>query len=193
MVFSTQSKMASKILKPEFFDRSSVVVARDLLGKYLVRRVDSKTEASKIVETESYEGLEDKASHASLGQTARNAPMFSRAGTIYVYFTYGMHWMLNIVCGKSGHPAAVLIRGIEGCIGPARLTKKLNIDKNLNGKMLGKESGLWVIDKTNKTDRTDTRLKIMRTPRVGVVYAGPVWSKKLYRFILRSNGSLEPC
>src|SRR3989344_3170907 len=111
--------MKRKILKSCFFDRSSVIVAKDLLGKYLVR----DGVAYKIIETEAYEGLEDKASHASRGQTLRNTPMFGPPGTIYVYFTYGIHWMLNIVCGKEGYPSAILIRGVEGCIGPARLTK----------------------------------------------------------------------
>src|SRR4051812_3049610 len=108
----------TRSLKSSFFDRNSIEVSKDLLGKYLVRRIGKKTLIFKIIETEAYEGPDDKASHASRGQTPRNIPMFGNPGTIYVYFTYGMHWMLNIVCGKKGHPAAVLIRGIEECIGP---------------------------------------------------------------------------
>jgi DNA-3-methyladenine glycosylase len=169
----------NKILKPDFFDRNSVVVAKDLIGKYLVREQGGKTIASKIVEVEAYEGLLDKASHAHRGQTTRNTPMFSDPGTIYVYFTYGMHWMLNISCGKKGHPAAVLIRGLEDCIGPARITKKLGIDKMLSGKMLGKKSGLWIEER-----KAENKLKIKRTPRIGINSAGPIWTKKLYRFVL---------
>ncbi len=165
------------ILKNNFFDRSSVIVAKDLIGKYLVRKVDGKIVRSKIIETEAYEGLNDKASHAHRGKTPRNTPMFSKPGTIYVYFTYGMHWMLNITCGKVGYPAAVLIRGVDVAIGPARLTKKLRIDKSLNGKTLGRTSGLWIEDSNEK-------LKIKRTPRIGIKYAGPIWEKKLYRFLI---------
>lgn len=171
--------MAYKILPAEFFDRDSTLVARDLLGKILVRKIDGKIVRSRIVETESYEGFLDKASHASRGQTLRNAPMFGPARTIYVYFMYGMHFMLNIVCGKKGHPSAVLIRGIDGCVGPGRLTKKLQIDKTLNGKLLGKASGLWI------EEASDTvKLKIKKTPRIGVDYTGPVWSQKLRRFVI---------
>ncbi len=170
-----------KILKPEFFNRSSVVVARELLGKYLVRSRDEKVETYRITETEAYEGFDDKASHAHRGLTPRNTPMFAKAGTIYVYFTYGLHMMLNIVCGEVGHPSAVLIRGMEGCSGPGRLTKKLGIDKSLNAKTLGKKTGLWVEER----DETTKKMKIIKTPRIGVDYAGPVWSQKLYRFVLR--------
>src|SRR3989344_8728643 len=114
-----------KMLGKEFFDRPPQEVARDLLGKYLVRRVANKTVAAMIIETEAYDGERDLACHARSGKTARNAPMFENAGTIYVYFTYGMHWMLNLVCGKKEYPAAVLIRGTELVSGPARLTKSL--------------------------------------------------------------------
>lgn len=157
------------------------MVARDLLGMNLVRIIGGKVERWKIVETEAYEGSRDKASHASRGKTARNTPMFGEPGTIYVYFTYGMHWMLNIVCGKKEHPAAVLIRGLEGCVGPGRLTKKLKIDKDLNGKILGVKTGLWV----EKVGDISPKMKIGKTSRIGVGYAGPVWSKKLYRFLLK--------
>lgn len=175
--------MISKLLKPKFFDRNSVVVAEDLLGKYLVREINGKKITSKIVETEAYEGIKDKASHAYKGKTFRNTPMFGKPGTIYVYFTYGIHWMLNISCGKVGHPAAVLIRGIEGCIGPARLTKKLRIDKRLNKKLLGKKSDLWI----EEADSISKKIKVLKTPRIGVNYAGFVWSKKLYRFVLKEK------
>jgi DNA-3-methyladenine glycosylase len=191
------------MLSSEFFNRSSIIVAKDLLGKYLVRHVNGKKTFWKIVETESYEGFFDKASHASRGQTVRNTPMFGKAGTIYVYFTYGMHHMLNIVCGKKGYPSAILIRGVEGCIGPGRLTKKLVIDKTLNGEPLGSRSGLWVENENAKGKLTlggattvqrgknkMQRVKILKTPRIGVDYAGPVWSKKLYRFVLTSGKQL---
>ena len=173
--------MKSKILKLEFFDRNSVLVARDLLGKYLVRKTGNKVEKYKIIETEAYEGPEDKASHAHRGLTVRNIPMFGEPGMIYVYFTYGIHWMLNISCGRKGYPAAVLIRGLEDCVGPGRLTKKLKVDKKLNGKILGKKSGLWI----EKHD--SSKLKIIKTPRIGVDNSGPVWSKKMCRFVIQKT------
>ena len=176
------SKFRRRVLKSEFFDRSAVLVAKDLLGKYLVRKIGGKIEKYKIIETEAYEGVKDKASHASRGQTERNTPMFGQSGTIYVYFTYGMHWMLNISCGKKGHPAAVLIRGVEDCNGPGRVTKKLKIDRKLNGKLLGKKSGLWI-----KVIGNSEKLKILKTPRIGINSAGPIWSKKLYRFVLKDQ------
>lgn len=168
------------MLKKEFFKRSAIVVARDLVGKVLVRKISNKILRFKIVETEAYEGSKDLASHASRGQTQRNTPMFGEAGTIYVYFTYGMHHMLNIVCARVGHPSAVLIRGLQGVVGPGRLTKKLEINKDLNNKKLGKASGLWV----EQGGVGEEKIKILRTPRIGIDYSGPIWSKKLYRFVL---------
>lgn len=175
-------KSTNHVVNSSFFDRSSVMVARDLLGKFLVRRVDGKTERYQITETEAYEGLFDKASHAHRGQTPRNTPMFGEPGTIYVYFTYGIHWMLNITCGKKGYPAAVLIRGVSGITGPARLTKKLGIDKTLNGKKLSKSSGLWIEE--GESDK-GMKMKIKRTPRIGIDSSGPIWSQKLYRFVAK--------
>ncbi len=171
-----------KVLKKEFFDRSPLVVARDLIGKYLVRKVGDREVAYMIVETEAYGGWNDRASHSRSGKTARNAPMFAQAGTIYVYFTYGMHWMLNLVCGKEEYPAAVLIRGVETVSGPARVTKAMGIDKNLNGLMLSRKSGLWVEDRGVKISLR----KIKRTPRIGIAYAGE-WAKKPWRFVLKQR------
>jgi DNA-3-methyladenine glycosylase len=171
------------MLPINFFDRSSVLVAKDLLGKVLCRKVGkAQVKKFKIVETEAYEGLKDLASHASRGLTKRNAPMFEGPGTIYVYFTYGMHWMLNIVCGPAGHPSAVLIRGVEGITGPARLTKHLGIDKSLNNRKLGKAAGLWIESPPLKVSAN--QWKIIATPRIGVKYAGPIWSQKKWRFVL---------
>jgi len=170
------------MLKKDFFDRTTSVVAKDLLGKYLVRKSGKREIAFMITETEAYHGFHDKASHASRGQTPRNTPMFSEAGTIYVYFTYGMHWMLNIVCGKEGYPAAVLIRGVEGIHGPARLTKALNIDKRLNTKRFSRESGLWIEDRGVKVSKKD----ILATSRIGIHYAEE-WTHKPWRFILKQD------
>ncbi|MBX4181583.1 DNA-3-methyladenine glycosylase [Candidatus Parcubacteria bacterium] len=169
-----------------FFNRKTLIVAKELVGKYLVREVDGETIREVITEVEAYVGPHDLACHSSRGKTARNEIMFREAGTIYVYFTYGMHWMLNIVTEGKDFPAAVLIRGTEKVSGPARLTKHLSIDKKLNGMKLGKSSGLWVeYPKASKANRA-SKLRITRTPRIGVAYAGSGWAEKPYRFVLQN-------
>ena len=169
-----------KILTKKFFERSALEVAESLLGKYLVREVEGKEIAFKINEVEAYDGFEDKASHAHKGKTERNKVMFGEAGNWYVYLVYGMHNMLNIVTGGKDYPAAILIRGGEGISGPGRLTKFLKINKKFNGKTASLKTGLWLEDREEIVNKK----KIKRTSRVGVDYAGPIWSKKNYRFIL---------
>jgi DNA-3-methyladenine glycosylase len=180
------TRPAGRLLDAAFFDRPTPKVARDLIGKVLVRATDAGIQAMIITETEAYDGHRDKASHAHRGQTPRNAPMFAAAGTIYVYFTYGMHWMLNLVCGPEGYPAAVLIRGAGDIRGPARLTKALAIDKALDGRTLGVASGLWVEDRGIAIRPRD----IQRTPRIGIGYAGE-WIDKPWRFVLATGAAAK--
>lgn len=171
-----------KILRSDFFEgKNTAKIAQNLLGKFLVRRTGRKTFAYMITEVEAYDGFKDKASHAHKGATERNKIMFGKAGCWYVYFTYGMHFMLNIVTGPLGYPAAILIRGIEGVNGPARLTKKLKIDKKINGLPAVKRSGLWLEDRGIKIKSK----QIKKTPRIGVDYAGKVWANKKYRFFIK--------
>lgn len=132
-----------------------------------------------IIETEAYDGFEDKASHASRGETPRNKVMFGEAGVWYVYFVYGMHHMLNIVTGAKGYPSAVLIRGVEGISGPARLTKALGIDRAMNEQKAERKSGLWIEDRGVIVPKN----RIERTPRIGVAYAGEEWAEKPWRFV----------
>lgn len=179
--------MKKRIIQKTFFERNSVIVAEELLGKFLVRKIGNKKIALMITETEAYEGFGDKASHASRGKTTRNAPMFGPAGFWYVYFIYGTHWMLNVVCGKKNYPAAVLIRGVEGINGPARLTKFLKIDKKFNNKKAKVKNGLWLEDGGVKIKSAE----IKKLPRIGVDYAGARWAKKPYRFVLKSLPSGE--
>lgn len=152
-------------------------VAPELLGKFLVRKIGPKEIALMITEVEAYDGPQDQASHAHRGQTKRNRVMFGPAGYFYVYFTYGRHWMLNVVTGPKNYPAAILIRGTDKIDGPARLTKFLKIDRQLNGKKAEKKNRLWFEDRGLKIGQ------IKRTPRIGVFSAGPVWAKKKYRFV----------
>lgn len=165
-----------RVLGPAFFRRPALTVARELLGKVLVRRVDGKETAVMITDVEAYLGFQDKASHASRGQTARNAPMFGAGGIWYVYFTYGMHWILNAVTGEEGRPSGVMFRAVEGTYGPARLTKSLGIDRRLNGTPIAKATGLWIEDRGIHVPAKAIR----RGPRIGVDYAGE-WAKKPYR------------
>ncbi len=169
-----------KTLDKDFFDRPTLTVARELLGKFLVRRRAGRTEGYMITEVEAYDGPHDRASHASRGRTARNEPMFRGAGIWYVYLVYGMHLMLNIVTGGEDYPAAVLIRGVEGISGPARLTKALAVGKGFNGKRAARADGLWIEDRGVRLPRS----RIIRTPRVGVDYAGE-WAERPYRFIIK--------
>src|SRR5690606_13775493 len=116
MPFATNTEtfdIRTTALSPKFFERNATVVARELLGTTLVRKARRKIFPARIVEVEAYEGFEDKASHASRGQTLLNGVMFGPAGVWYVYLCYGVHWMLNIVCAPPEHPAGVLIRGVD--------------------------------------------------------------------------------
>jgi DNA-3-methyladenine glycosylase len=162
-----------------FFDRPALEVAEGILGKVLVRRKGETLLYGIITEVEAYDGPEDKASHAHSGRTKRNAPMFGPAGHWYIYLVYGMHWMLNIVTGPVGYPAAVLIRGVGEWNGPGKLTRALNIDQSFNAQRATKETGLWVEDHGIVIPRK----QIQRTPRIGVDYAG-AWAKKPYRFVI---------
>jgi len=168
----------SKRLPRKFYTQPTLKVAKQMLGKYIIRKIGRKKLVGRIVETEAYIGPEDKASHASRGLTERNKVMFGEAGHWYVYFTYGMHWMLNIVTGPKGYPAAVLIRGVRDVNGPARVTKKLKINGSFNGKVAVKKSGLWIEDRGVRVK------KFKRTARVGIDFAGPYWAKRKYRFVL---------
>ncbi len=165
-----------EIIPPEYWQRrTTLALARNLLGKFLVR---ANGEARMITEVEAYDGESDLASHARAGRTRRTAVMYGPGGTWYVYLCYGVHEMLNLVVGPKDWPAAVLIRGVEGCHGPGRVTRALGIDRQLNGTKSHPAFGLWLEDRGVKVPR---RL-VHATPRIGVDYAGPVWAKKPWRF-----------
>lgn len=157
--------------------------ARNLLGKYLVRRFDDgREEARQIVETEAYHTAEDLACHASKGRTRRTEVMFGSSGVWYVYLCYGVHEMLNLVTGPVDHPSAILIRGLENLSGPGRLTRYLQITRALNMLPASKKSGLWIEDRGTLI----TPERIHTTPRIGIDYAGPVWSQMPWRFVLEA-------
>lgn len=193
------------LLPQSFYNRPTLKVAQELLGCFLCRVPKAgEVVRCKIIETEAYVGFKDKASHASRGKTMRNAPMFGPPGYTYVYFTYGMHYMLNIVTERENYPAAVLIRAVEpsppspptplpperaegwgGGVrinGPAKLTKFLQIDKTLNNiPIFTKKYGLWI-----EAGLPVPPSQIIRAPRVGVDYAEE-YKNKLWRFYIKDN------
>jgi len=173
-------KKTIKILPQKFFERPVLKVAEDLIGKLIVRKINGKIKKYIITETEGYDGEKDLACHASKGRTKRTEVMFGEAGVWYIYLVYGMHYMINIVTGKKDHPAAVLIRGVKDISGPGRLSKTLFADITFTGKSATPETGMWFED-----GEEINKKKILRTPRIGIDYAGPIWSKKLWRFVLK--------
>ena len=188
------------ILGKDFYARPTITVARELLGKILVRQTDATMLSGVIVETEAYCGSADSACHAHRGKTLRNAVMFDRAGVAYVYFTYGMHYLLNLVTEEEGNPCAVLVRallpvsgldemqsrrkrhGKELTNGPAKLCQALAIDKSLNGWDLTRGERLWV-ENHQRVQACD----ILSTPRIGIDYAREKDRSAPWRFLLRSG------
>jgi DNA-3-methyladenine glycosylase len=188
-------------LTRRFYRRDPVTLAKALLGQILVRRLEDGRElAGKIVEVEAYLGIEDRAAHSFGGRrTARNASMWGDAGHAYVYFTYGMHWCLNVVSDREEVPTACLIRALEPlegigemtkrrgrdrekdlCSGPAKLTQALGIDRGLDGADLVEGGELYIVRGSR------SRQRIGRSPRIGVDYAQE-WARKPLRFYLRGN------
>ena len=162
----------------DFFTRDVLDVAPGLLSKVLaIRSDDGVTRRFIISETEAYRGSEDKACHASKGRTARTEIMYHEGGRLYVYFVYGMYWMLNIVAGAENDPQAVLIRSFENCSGPGRVTKLLGIDKSFYGEDLTLSKRIWIED-------SGLSPVYKAGPRIGIDYAGELWKTKPWRYYL---------
>lgn len=159
----------------EFYYRPCLQVARDLVGKWLVRRLPSgEILRLRISETEAYCGEADTACHAHKGRTKRTEVLYADAGTIYIYLCYGMHWMLNIVTGDMEDPQAVLIRACVEAPGPGKLTKKLGITGALNkGSIL--RGPLWIED-------DGFCCNVVTDKRVGIGFAAQEDQDKLWRF-----------
>ncbi len=196
-----------------FFAVDAAVLAPRLLGCTLVRLLpDGSRLSGLIVEAEAYLGPQDRASHAVGGRrTSRNEAMYARPGTSYVYLTYGMHWMVNVSALREGHPAAVLIRAVqplegldvmrrlrrEGstaariadrdlCRGPGRVCQAMAITREQNALDLTSDQTLFIIAPSAAGDHTRD-LRITRTPRIGVEPSGPVWSRRLLRFLFTAS------
>jgi len=170
-------------LSQAYFNRSTLVVARSLLGKYLVRQNGAATMSGRIIEVEAYIGPHDLACHASKGRTRRTEVLFGPPGISYVYLIYGMYHCLNVVTEEAGFPAAVLIRAVEveGSLidGPGRLCRAFSIDRSLNRIDMTARRDLWFEDRRVKIPRGT----IGAFPRIGVSYAGQ-WAVRPYRFRL---------
>ena len=193
---------SAQTLSRSFFARPTRTVARELLGCLLVRQLNGVRLSGIIVEVEAYIGEVDLACHAKSGRTARTEVMYGPAGFAYVYFTYGMHWMLNVVTEQKGFPAAVLLRAIqpvEGievmrrfrmgrensllCRGPARLTQAMGITKTENGLDLClPESGLCI----QSGERLNAR-KISTSPRIGLGQTPEPWLSKPWRYFVKDD------
>ena len=166
-------------LDHQFFNRPCLEVAKDLVGKVLVRKTeDGEIIRLRIIETEAYCGEADTACHAHKGRTKRTEVMYMKAGTIYVYLCYGMHWLLNIVTGKTDEPEAVLIRACEDYEGPAKLTKKLRINGDFNRKDITLREDFYIEDDSFVCEITTDK-------RVGINYATEEYRDKPWRFIMQ--------
>jgi DNA-3-methyladenine glycosylase len=177
----SRTPTAAEILDRAFFERPTLKVARALIGCTLVHEVGGAPRRGRIVETEAYDGLRDRASHAHRGPTPRNRVMFGPPGVAYVYLIYGLHHCLNLVTREEGYPAAVLIRALEPapglppCSGPGRLTRALAIDRRQDGLDVTRPP-LYVAPRRRRPAR------ILTTPRIGVDYAG-AWAARPWRFV----------
>jgi len=181
--------------------RNTPALARWLIGKTLARRQpDGSVTRHIITETEAYHTEADLACHAAKGRTPRTEVMYRAGGIWYVYLCYGVHEMLNLVTGPENHPAAILIRAVRDgaspavrdITGPGRVTKTLAITRALNGATACDASStaqLWLeetpADELRRAGVFKTRIRA--TPRIGIAYAGPVWSKKRWRFVAETR------
>lgn len=204
--------MPNRSIDPEVLSLSAADLAPRLIGCTLVRTLDTGERlAGVIVETEAYVGPEDLASHAAGGRrTTRNESMWAGPGTVYVYFTYGMHFCMNISCEREGHPAAVLLRalmpteGIETmrrlrtgekprkkplrdqdlASGPGRLCQALRVDRSLDGVDILNSPHLVVLGR----EAGEAEPPVVVTPRIGLAEVG-AWKDKPLRFVWEGH----PC
>ena len=190
--------LSRRRLPRSFYERPAVEVAPDLLGRVLVRILPGGRRLSgRIVEAEAYEPG-DPASHGFRRETARNRTMFGSAGHLYVYFTYGNHWMLNIVTRRTGEPSAVLLRALEPiegldamraargrtdavglCSGPGKLAQALSVDRTADGVDLVRGDVLWL-----EAGAPVDPAEVVVGPRVGLT----VGVDEPWRFLERGSG-----
>lgn len=162
------------------FNRPTLRVARDLLGKYIVR---PRGVAAMISEVEAYKGPRDRAAHSYGGRrTPRVEALYAEGGTAYVYLVYGLHWMLNFSTAGLGKPEGVLIRAVvaegKAVIGPGCVTRFLDVDGRLDHEDTITSKRLWIEDRGVRVPTSQVRT----SPRVGIDFAGPYWAARPWRF-----------
>ncbi len=174
-------------LRRSFYDRDTILVARELLGKLLVHVSRGVERVGKIVEVEAYLGPHDLAAHSARGLTPRTKVMFGPPGHAYVYLIYGVYYCMNVVTQPEGVASAVLLRALEPVRnvtgrtqGPGLLCRAMAIDKRLNGHDLLSDD--FYIAEPEEIETFAT----VKRPRIGVDYAGK-WAKRLLRFYIRGN------
>ena len=177
--------MKKKRLTKSFYTKPALTIAKDLLGKYIVRKIGRKELIGRIIETEAYIGPQDKASHAYNGKiTPRNKVEYLIGGYIYIYLVYGMYWQMNIVTAKHGEPECVLIRALDlGKIanGPGKVCNYLKLDKSFYKEDLSKSKRIWLENRGEKIKPC----QILATKRIGIDYAGLYWSRRKWRFMVK--------
>jgi DNA-3-methyladenine glycosylase len=174
-------------LTRDFYDRDTIAVARELLGKCLVHRSNGVERVGRIVEVEAYLGPHDLAAHSARGLTKRTKVMFGPPGHAYVYMIYGIYYCMNVVTEREGHASAVLLRAVEPVKnidgrtqGPGLLCKAMQVDRRLNAHDLTSDD-FFIAESPEAGPPA-----IVKRPRVGVDYAG-AWAKRHLRFYIRGN------
>jgi DNA-3-methyladenine glycosylase len=174
-------------LPRSFYDRDTVMVAHELLGKCLIHKSGGVERIGRIVEVEAYLGPHDLAAHSSKGLTERTKIMFGPPGHAYVYLIYGLHCCMNVVTEREGHASAVLLRAVQPVQnlagrtqGPGLLCRALHIDRRLNGHDLLSDN--FFIAQPEAADK----FHIIKRPRIGVDYARH-WARRLLRFYIKDN------
>ncbi len=183
-------------LSREFYKQPTLKVAKDLLGKYIVRVEKGKKLLGKIIETEAYLGPKDRAAHSYNGKvTPRNKIEYEEGGYIYIYLVYGMYWQLNIVTEDKGKPECVLIRAIDpgdeklsSSNGPGKLCRYLRLDKSFYGEDLAKSKRIWLEDRQEEIKPS----QILSTKRIGIDYAGKYWARRKWRFLIKDYQKYLP-
>jgi DNA-3-methyladenine glycosylase len=180
------SEQARKLPR-SFYDRDTILVAHEVLGKHLVHVVAGVERVARIVEVEAYLGPHDLAAHSARGLTPRTRVMFGPPGHSYVYLIYGMHWCMNVVTQGEGIASAVLLRALEPVSnvegrtqGPGLLCKAMGIDGRYHGHDMLSDN-LFLARPAEERP-----IRIVKRPRIGVDYAGH-WARRLLRFYIKGN------
>lgn len=172
--------MIKNRLGKNFFENDAENVAKGLLGNFLCVNDGKSVKKIKILETEAYFDEKDSASHARFGKTKRSSRMWGKAGDVYIYLNYGLHFMLNFVTGKEGEAQAVLIRAVEGFDGPGKLTKFLKIDYGFKDENAVDSKKIWVERNENLN-----KFEFFSLPRKGIDFANKLDKEKKLRFLIK--------